>query len=86
MSTATISIDVESSVKKAAAANAKAAGVDLTTIFRSIVNRLAKEPAAAYEYHYPNAETRKAIREAEQGIGLHRVNSIEELRKAVDWD
>ena len=86
MNTATISIGVDPVVKKAAAGNAKAAGMNLSAIIRGIVNRLAKEPEAVYEYHYPNATTRKAIDDLENGIGVTRVTDLEELYKELDRD
>jgi antitoxin component of RelBE/YafQ-DinJ toxin-antitoxin module len=83
--TATLS-GIPVATKRAAAANAKAAGSDLPTLVRGFVSQLAREPEAAQEYRRPNAVTLKAIRDAEQGIGLTRFTSIEELRKAVGWD
>ncbi|MDR2462198.1 MAG: hypothetical protein LBD30_00245 [Verrucomicrobiales bacterium] len=47
MLTATIRVVVDPAIKRAAAANAKAAGVDLPTLVRGFVSQLAKEPAAA---------------------------------------
>jgi antitoxin component of RelBE/YafQ-DinJ toxin-antitoxin module len=85
MSTATISIGVEPAIKKAAAANAKAAGLDLPTVIRDVVNRLAHEPSAALEYHYPNAETRKAIHDLEHDINVTTYNSVDEFVSDLGW-
>jgi antitoxin component of RelBE/YafQ-DinJ toxin-antitoxin module len=84
--TTTISIGIDPAVKKAAAANAKAAGANLSALVRDFVDWLAREPDAAQGYRRPNPVTLKTIRDGRAGIGLHCVNSLEELYKEAGWE
>ncbi|NHB96438.1 type II toxin-antitoxin system RelB/DinJ family antitoxin [Photorhabdus stackebrandtii] len=72
--------------KAAAMANAKAMGLNLSTIIRMVVNRLAVEPELPAELlQLINQETLQAIRDLENGIGVHRVDTIGELKRDLGW-
>ncbi|MDR1190490.1 MAG: hypothetical protein LBK60_02350 [Verrucomicrobiales bacterium] len=86
MHTATISIEVTPAIKRAAAANAKKSGIPLPALLSYFVNRLAAEPEAAYEAHYPNEETQAAIRDLENGVGVSTYENIEDLYREVGWE
>ncbi|MDH2896855.1 MULTISPECIES: type II toxin-antitoxin system RelB/DinJ family antitoxin [Rahnella] len=76
---------VTSASKAAAMANAKAMGLDLSTIIRMVVNRLAVNAELPVELLQPNAKTLQAIRDMENGIGVERVATIEELKHDLGW-
>ncbi|AKH63238.1 MULTISPECIES: type II toxin-antitoxin system RelB/DinJ family antitoxin [Photorhabdus] len=71
--------------KAAAMANAKAMGLNLSTIIRMVVNRLAVEPELPDELLQLNQETLQAIRDLENGVGVHRVDTIDELKRDLGW-
>ncbi|MCT8346733.1 type II toxin-antitoxin system RelB/DinJ family antitoxin [Photorhabdus temperata] len=71
--------------KAAAMANAKAMGLNLSTIIRMVVNRLAVEPELPAELLQLNQETLQAIRDLENGVGVHRVDTIDELKHDLGW-
>ncbi|MGV7962387.1 type II toxin-antitoxin system RelB/DinJ family antitoxin [Photorhabdus tasmaniensis] len=71
--------------KAAAMANAKAMGLNLSTIIRMVVNRLAVEPELPAELLQLNQETLQAIRDLENGVGVHRVDTIDELKRDLGW-
>ncbi|WP_387463049.1 type II toxin-antitoxin system RelB/DinJ family antitoxin [Photorhabdus sp. RM323S] len=71
--------------KAAAMANAKAMGLNLSTIIRMVVNRLAVEPELPAELLQLNQETLQAIRDLENGVGVHRVDTIDELKRDLRW-
>ncbi|WP_036770088.1 type II toxin-antitoxin system RelB/DinJ family antitoxin [Photorhabdus australis] len=71
--------------KAAAMANAKAMGLNLSTIIRMVVNRLAVEPELPAKLLQLNQETLQAIRDLENGVGVHRVDTIDELKRDLGW-
>ncbi|WP_118986062.1 type II toxin-antitoxin system RelB/DinJ family antitoxin [Photorhabdus sp. CRCIA-P01] len=71
--------------KAAAMANAKALGLSLSTIIRMVVNRLAVEPELPAELLQLNQDTLQAIRDLENGVGVHRVDTIDELKRDLGW-
>ncbi|WP_387691266.1 type II toxin-antitoxin system RelB/DinJ family antitoxin [Photorhabdus sp. RM71S] len=71
--------------KAAAMANAKAMGLSLSTIIRMVVNRLAVEPELPAELLQLNQDTLQAIRDLENGVGVHRVDTIDELKRDLGW-
>ncbi|KMJ46017.1 type II toxin-antitoxin system RelB/DinJ family antitoxin [Xenorhabdus khoisanae] len=76
---------VSSASKEAAMANAKALGLDLSTVIRMLVNRLAVEGQLPDGFLQPNSETLQAIRDLENGKDVHRVNTIDELKRDLGW-
>ncbi|MDB6373293.1 type II toxin-antitoxin system RelB/DinJ family antitoxin [Photorhabdus bodei] len=51
----------------------------------SLINRLAIEPELPVELLQLNQETLQAIRDLENGVGVHRVNTIDELKRDFGW-
>ncbi|ASX26917.1 type II toxin-antitoxin system RelB/DinJ family antitoxin [Candidatus Williamhamiltonella defendens] len=76
---------VSSASKVAAMANAKVLGMDLSTVIRMLVNRLAVSAELPKDLLQPNQETLKAIRDLERGVKVHRVDTIEELKRDLGW-
>ncbi|WP_232507699.1 type II toxin-antitoxin system RelB/DinJ family antitoxin [Candidatus Williamhamiltonella defendens] len=66
-------------------ANAKVLGMDLSTVIRMLVNRLAVSAELPKDLLQPNQETLKAIRDLERGVKVHRVDTIEELKRDLGW-
>jgi len=50
-----------------------------------VVNRLAVNAELPVELLQPNAKTLQAIRDMENGIGVERVATIEELKHDLGW-
>ncbi|HDL7824296.1 TPA: type II toxin-antitoxin system RelB/DinJ family antitoxin [Yersinia enterocolitica] len=59
---------VSSASKVAAMANAKALGLDLSTVIRMVVNRLAVSAELPKDLLQPNQQTLQAIRDLENGV------------------
>jgi len=76
---------VSSASKVAAMANAKVLGMDLSTVIRMLVNRLAVSAELPKDLLQPNQETLQAIRDLERGVKIHRVDTIEELKRDLGW-
>ncbi|ACQ67891.1 type II toxin-antitoxin system RelB/DinJ family antitoxin [Candidatus Hamiltonella defensa] len=76
---------VSSASKVAAMANAKVLGMDLSTVIRMLVNRLAVSAELPKDLLQPNQETLQAIRDLERGVKVHRVDTIEELKRDLGW-
>lgn len=55
-------------------ANAKALGLDLSTVIRMVVNRLAVNAELPIDLLQPNQETLQAIRDLENGVEVYRVD------------
>ncbi len=71
--------------KAAAMANAKALGLDLSTVIRMVINRLAISPELPADLLQPNQETLQAIRDLENGINVSRVDTVEDLKRDLGW-
>ncbi|NDL00601.1 MULTISPECIES: type II toxin-antitoxin system RelB/DinJ family antitoxin [Photorhabdus] len=76
---------VSPACKAAAMANAKALGLDLSTVIRMVINRLAAEGRLPDGLLQPNSETLQAIHDLENGIGVHRANTLDELKSDLGW-
>lgn len=70
-------IDIE--IKKEAAATLEGIGMTISDAIRLMLVRVAREHALPFEPHRPNAETVKAMRNVDEGIGLKRFDTVEEL-------
>ncbi|WP_387491365.1 type II toxin-antitoxin system antitoxin, RelB/DinJ family [Photorhabdus sp. RM96S] len=51
----------------------------------SLINRLAVEPELPAELLQLNQETLQAIRNLENGVGVHRVDTIDEIKRDLGW-
>ncbi|MFI3311045.1 type II toxin-antitoxin system RelB/DinJ family antitoxin [Ewingella allii] len=71
--------------KAAAMANAKALGLDLSTVIRMVVNRLAVDAELPKDLMQPNQQTLQAIRDLENGVETTRVDTISDLKRDLGW-
>jgi len=71
--------------KAAAMANAKALGLDLSTVIRMVVNRLAVGAELPKDLMQPNQQTLQAIRDLENGVETTRVDTISDLKRDLGW-
>lgn len=71
--------------KAAAMANAKALGLDLSTVIRMVVNHLAVSHELPADLLQPNKETLQAIRDLETGIEVTRVDTVDDLKRDLGW-
>jgi DNA-damage-inducible protein J len=71
--------------KAAAMANAKALGLDLSTVIRMVVNRLAVSAELPADLLQPNKETLQAIRDLETGIEVTHVDTVDDLKRDLGW-
>jgi DNA-damage-inducible protein J len=85
MSDTIVRARVEAQIKKAAMSNAKAIGLDLSTILRMVVNRLAVDPELSADLFLPNKTTIKAINDLNKGIGVGHASNIAELKQGLGW-
>ncbi len=76
---------VSPEAKAAAMANAKALGLDLSTVIPMVVNRLAINPELPADLLQPNQETLQAIRDLEKGINVTRVDTVGDLKRDLGW-
>ncbi|MDN5679981.1 MAG: type II toxin-antitoxin system RelB/DinJ family antitoxin [Ewingella sp.] len=66
-------------------ANAKALGLDLSTVIRMVVNRLAVDAELPKDLMQPNQQTLQAIRDLENGVETTRVDTISDLKRDLGW-
>ncbi|MBS9433592.1 type II toxin-antitoxin system antitoxin, RelB/DinJ family [Photorhabdus noenieputensis] len=50
-----------------------------------VINRLAAEGRLPDGLLQPNSETLQAIHDLENGIGVHRANTLDELKSDLGW-
>ncbi len=74
-----VSTRIDQEIKQEAAATLKGVGMTISDAIRLMLTRVAREHVLPFEPHKPNAETIKAMREADAGIGLKSFNTVEEL-------
>ncbi|HHL2559307.1 TPA: type II toxin-antitoxin system RelB/DinJ family antitoxin [Yersinia enterocolitica] len=71
--------------KAAAMANAKALGLDLSTVIRMVVNRLAVSAELPKDLLQPNQQTIQAIRDLENGVETYHVDTVDALKRDLGW-
>ncbi|AUX74415.1 type II toxin-antitoxin system antitoxin, RelB/DinJ family [Erwinia pyrifoliae] len=69
-----VSARVSPALKAAAMVNAKAPGLDLSTVIRMVVNRLAVNAELPKDLLQPNQQTLEAIRNLENGVDIFKGN------------
>ncbi|EFL91754.1 addiction module antitoxin [Candidatus Regiella insecticola LSR1] len=67
--------------KVAAIANAQALGLNLSTVIRMVVNRLAVNVNLPADFFQPNRTTLQVISDLEKGVGVNRVNTVDDLKR-----
>lgn len=80
-----LTIRVDNHIKKRAQENAKALGLDISTVMRMLLNHLAAQPTLPEGLVEPNAQTLQAIYELENDINTSHYTSVDELRKDLGW-
>ena len=82
----TLHTRVEPEVKEMADAILNDLGISITEAFNMFLHQVIHYRGIPFDVRLPNAETVQAIREAEQGVGLHRCSSIEQLLEELKAD
>ena len=77
---------VEPDLKHEAEEVFSALGLSSTEAITLFYKQVVLRHGLPFEVKIPNAETRAAIREAESGEGVGRVNSVDELLAEADSD
>lgn len=85
MSDTVVRARVSSASKAAAMANAKALGLDLSTVIRMVVNLLAVNAELPVGLIQPNQETLRAIRDMENGVEVYHVDTVDDLKRDLGW-
>ncbi|MDR0806834.1 MAG: type II toxin-antitoxin system RelB/DinJ family antitoxin [Enterobacteriaceae bacterium] len=85
MTSSVVRARVSLASKDAAMANAKALGLDLSTIIRMVVNRLAIDGELPEGLLKPNHETLKAIHDLDSGKDVHHAKDVDELKNDLGW-
>jgi len=82
--TAMIRARVEPQLKDLAEEVLEELGLSPTTAITLFYRLIVNHRCFPYHLHLPNAETRRAIRDARAGRGLIKADSIDELIKLLD--
>ena len=82
--TAMIRARVEPQLKDLAEEILEELGLSPTTAITLFYRLIVNHRCFPYHLHLPNAETRRAIRDARAGRGLIKADSIDELIKLLD--
>jgi DNA-damage-inducible protein J len=85
MASSMVHIRVDGKVKAKAAKALASMGLTVSDAVRLLLTRVAAENALPFEVKVPNAETRVAMKELENGGGF-RANSVEEMMAQLDAD
>src|SRR6202000_155844 len=73
---------IDAATKERAAAALGAMGLSISDAIRLLMLRIADEQRLPFNVEVPNAETRRALPELEEGKG-HRAASVEEMFKEL---
>lgn len=71
--------------KAAAIANAQALGLNLSSVIRMVVNLLAVNVDLPADFFQPNRTTLQVISDLEKGVGVNRVNTVDDLKRDLGW-
>lgn len=80
-----LTIRVDNHIKKLAQENAKALGLDISTVMRMLLNHLAAQSTLPEGLVEPNAQTLQAIYELENDINTSHYTSVDDLKKDLGW-
>ena len=81
--TATVSVRVKPEIKKRAENVFEKLGMTPTDAITMFYSQVSLRQGIPFPVEIPNDVTMKAITDAEAGIDLHRVNSVDELFKEI---
>ena len=86
MATTTVTFKTDKDTKETCQIICKQLGINLSTAINIFLHQMVMHDGLPFELKLvPNEETRRAIQEAEHGIGLSRAyNSVEELMEDLD--
>jgi len=82
--TTTIQIRVDEDLKRRAAKVLGQMHITMSQAIKMFLGQIVNQKRIPLEYLELNEETKKIIAEAEAGIGLHEVSSVEELFQELD--
>jgi len=85
----TVKANISPELKKEAEIFLKRLGISSSQAIRMFYAQIVLRKGLPFEVnipHIPNEETIKAIEEARQGIGLNKVENIDQLKKELDVD
>ncbi|KAE9529206.1 type II toxin-antitoxin system RelB/DinJ family antitoxin [Testudinibacter aquarius] len=82
---ASVTIRVDSRIKKQAQENAKKLGIDLSTAIRMLLKQLAATQRLPEGLLQPNEETLQAIYELENQINTATFSTVDELKRDLGW-
>lgn len=82
--TTTIQIRVDEDLKRQASKVLGKMHITMSQAIKMFLGQIANQKRIPLEYLVPNEETLKRMAEADAGIGLHEVSSVEELMKELD--
>jgi DNA-damage-inducible protein J len=77
---------IDGAIKEEAAAVLAAMGLTVSEAVRLMLTRVAREHALPFDPLIPNATTIAAMKEARACVSLPRVNSIADLKAALNAD
>ena len=84
--TATIHTRVEPEVKEQVDSILDKLGISTTEAINMFLRQVIRYRGIPLDLRIPNAETVAAIEEAEQGLGLHKCENLEQLFEELDAD
>ena len=79
----TIQVRIDEKTKRQARKVFSDVGLDMSSGIKLYLTRVAKEKAIPVSLHVPNAETRRAIKEARARKNLEVFETVEEWAKAM---
>ena len=81
--TATISVRVKPEIKSKAETVLDKLGLSITDAITLYLQQISLRQAIPFQVELPNAETLKVIADADAGIDVHRVESVDVLFKEI---
>jgi DNA-damage-inducible protein J len=82
--TTTIQVRVDEKLKNEANKVLAQLHITMSQAIKMFLSQIVHRDGIPISLRIPNAETLKAMEEADQGIGLHEVSSVDELFKELD--
>jgi len=73
------SIRMDSKIKDSLDEFCSEVGLNANTLINMFARVVVRDKRLPFDVGIPNAETRKVLEDAEQGIGVHECNSLEEM-------
>ena len=80
-----LTIRVDSHIKRLAQQNMKQNGMDVSTVMRMLLQQLAAKAELPQGLAAPNAETLQAIYELENNINTKVYSNVDDLKRDLGW-